>query len=135
PLTALCDVYRTRAENAQSTAPGAKLFSDHRKTLELPGLDAVIIATTDHWHAPIAIDALNAGNDVYVEKPLTFKMEEGPRIIQAARVNDRICQVGAQQRSGTHYIQARDEYIRTAKLGKINLVRTWWFDGTPTPNP
>jgi predicted dehydrogenase len=55
-------------------------------------------------------------------------MEEGPRIIRAARVNDRICQVGA-QRSGTHYIQARDEYLRTGKLGKIYLVRTWWTDG------
>jgi predicted dehydrogenase len=95
----------------------------------MPDLDAVVIATPDHWHAPIAIDALNAGKDVYVEKPLTLRMEEGPTIIRAARLNDRICQVGAQQRSGTHYIQARDEYIRTGKLGKINLVRTWWFDG------
>jgi predicted dehydrogenase len=135
PLTAACDVYRTRAEKVQSLAPGAKLFGDHRKVLEMPGLDAVIIATPDHWHAPIAIDALNAGKDVYVEKPLTLKPAEGPRIIQAARVNNRICQVGAQQRSGTHYIQARDQYIRTGKLGKINLVRTWWFDGTPNANP
>src|SRR5262249_38558854 len=129
PLTAVCDVYRTRAEKSRALAPGAHLFGDHRKVLEIPGLDAVIIATPDHWHAPIAIDALNAGKDVYVEKPLTFRMEEGPRIIQAARVNDRICQVGAQQRSGSHYLQARDEYIRSGKLGKIGLVRTWWFDG------
>ncbi len=93
------------------------------------GLDAVVIATPDHWHAAIAIDALNAGKDVYVEKPLTFRMEEGPKIISAARLNQRICQVGAQQRSGSHYIQARDEYLRTGKLGKISLVRTWWFDG------
>jgi predicted dehydrogenase len=128
-LTGVCDVYRTRAEKCQALAPGAKLFGDHRKLLEMPGLDAVVIATPDHWHAPIAIEALNAGKDVYVEKPLTLRMEEGPKIIRAARLNDRICQVGAQQRSGTHYIQARDEYIRTGKLGKIHLVRTWWFDG------
>jgi predicted dehydrogenase len=134
PLTAVCDVYRTRAEKCQSLAPGAKLFGDHRKLLEMPGLDAVVIATPDHWHAPIAIDALNAGKDVYVEKPLTLRMEEGPKIIRAARLNDRICQVGAQQRSGSHYIQARDEYIRTGRLGKINLVRTWWFDGGGNPN-
>ncbi len=56
-------------------------------------------------------------------------MEEGPKIVRAARVNERICQVGAQQRSGAHYIQARDEYLRAGKLGKISLVRTWWFDG------
>src|SRR5215467_2459607 len=129
PITAVCDVYRTRAEQCQTLATGAKLFSDHRKLLEMPGLDAVVIATPDHWHASIAIDALNEGKDVYVEKPLTLRMEEGPKIIRAARLNNRICQVGAQQRSGTHYIQARDEYIRTGKLGKINLVRTWWFDG------
>src|SRR5215831_14740158 len=137
PLTAVCDVYRTRAEKCQALASGAKLFGDHRKVLEMPGLDAVVIATPDHWHASIAIDALNAGKDVYVEKPLTLRMEEGPKIIRAARLNDRICQVGAQQRSGTHYIQARDEYIRTGKLGKINLVRTWWFDGGggSTSNP
>ena len=146
PLTAVCDVYRTRAEQTQTLAPGAKIFADHRKLLEMPGLDAVIVATPDHWHAPIAIDALNAGKDVYVEKPLTFTMEEGPRIIRAARVNDRICQVGAQQRSGSHYIEARDRFLRTGKLGKINLVRTWWTDGgggatplraneRPTPSP
>ena len=66
---------------------------------------------------------------MYVEKPLTLKMEEGPRIIHAARENNRICQVGAQQRSGSHYIQAHREYLQAGKLGKINLVRTWWFDG------
>src|SRR5262249_36920366 len=83
----------------------------------------------DHWHAPIAIDALNAGKDVYVEKPLTLRIEEGPKVIRAARMNERICQVGAQQRSGTHFIQARDEYLRKNRLGKVNLVRTWYFDG------
>ncbi|HEY1945644.1 MAG TPA: Gfo/Idh/MocA family oxidoreductase [Bryobacteraceae bacterium] len=129
PLTAVCDVWRRRAEKAQSQAPGSKLFDDHRKLLEMPGLDAVIVATPDHWHQRIAIDALNAGKDVYVEKPLTLKIEEGPPIIQAARVNNRICQVGAQQRSGTHYMQARDEYFKPGKLGKISFVRTWWTDG------
>lgn len=129
PLTAVCDVYRTRAAAAQSIAPEARLFGDHRKVLEMPGLDTVIVATPDHWHAPIAIDALNAGKDVYVEKPLTLKMEEGPQIVRAARMNDRICQTGAQQRSGSHFIEARDEYLRKNRLGRINLVRTWWFDG------
>lgn len=129
PLTAVCDVWHTRAEKAQADAPGSKIFDDHRKLLEMPGLDAVIISTSDHWHAAICIDALSAGKDVYVEKPLTRTVEEGARIIQAARVNNRICQVGAQQRSGSHYIQARDEYLKTGKLGKINLVRTWWNDG------
>lgn len=129
PLTAVCDVWRTRAEKAQSLAAGSRAFGDHRKVLELPGLDAVIIATSDHWHARIAVDALSAGKDVYVEKPLTRTIEEGAGIINAARANNRVCQVGAQQRSGTHYMQARDEYIKPGKLGQIHLVRTWWNDG------
>src|SRR5215469_5420307 len=129
PLTAVCDVWRTRAEKAQSLAPGSQVIDDHRKILDIRGLDAVIVATSDHWHARIAIDALNAGKDVYVEKPLTRTIAEGAAIIDAARTNNRVCQVGAQQRSGTHYIQARDEYLKAGKLGKINLVRTWWNDG------
>jgi predicted dehydrogenase len=133
PFTAVCDLWKPRAESAAANSPGAKVFGDHRRLLELPGLDAVVVATSDHWHAAVAIDAMNAGKDVYVEKPLTRTMEEGARIIQAARVNQRICQVGTQQRSGTHYIQARDEYIRSGKLGKVMYVRTWWDDGGVDP--
>jgi predicted dehydrogenase len=129
PLTAVCDLWRTRAEKAQSLAPGSQRIDDHRKVLEMPGLDAVVVATSDHWHARIAIDALNAGKDVYVEKPLTRTIAEGAGIINAARTNNRVCQVGAQQRSGTHYKDARDGYLKTGKLGKVNLVRTWWTDG------
>jgi predicted dehydrogenase len=67
PLTAVCDLWRTRAERAAAGASRIKIFDDHRRLLELPGLDAVVVATSDHWHAPIAIDALNAGKDAYVE--------------------------------------------------------------------
>jgi predicted dehydrogenase len=125
-VTAVCDVFTERIDQAQTQAPGAKGFGDHRKLLEVKDLDAVLIATPDHWHAETAIDALNAGKDVYVEKPLTLTIEEGPRIVKAARVNDRVCQAGMQQRSGRIYLQARDEYFRTNRLGKITLVRTWW---------
>jgi predicted dehydrogenase len=123
---AVCDVYGDQLDLARKRAPDAKTFSDHRKLLELKELDAVLIATPDHWHAPIAIDALNAGKDVFVEKPLTLTIEEGPQIVKAARINKRVCQVGTQQRSGSHYIQAKKEYFDTGKLGKITLVRTWW---------
>src|SRR5215472_62422 len=97
-LTAVCDVYGARAEATQALAPQSKVFNDHRRLLEMPGLDAVVIATPDHSHAAIAMDALNAGRDVYVEKPLTYRIDEGPKIIRAARLNHGICQVGAQQR-------------------------------------
>lgn len=125
-VTAVCDVYGERIDQAQQRAPEAKGFTDHRKLLDQKDVDTVLIATPDHWHTGIAIDALNAGRDVYVEKPLTLTIEEGPRIVKAARVNERICQVGMQQRSGSHYIQAREEIVKAGKLGKVTLVRTWW---------
>jgi predicted dehydrogenase len=129
-VAALCDVYAAQIDRAKSAAPSAQSFSDHRKLLDLKQVDAVLIGVPDHWHTVIAIDALNAGKDVYVEKPLTLKIEEGPPVVKAARVNNRICQVGMQQRSGKHYLEAKKEYIDTGKLGKITLARTWWHGNT-----
>ncbi len=125
-VTAVCDIYASQIDRAKQSAPNAKSFKDHRALLEMKEVDAVLIAVPDHWHAATAIDALNAGKDVYVEKPLTLRLEEGPEIVKAARINNRICQVGMQQRSGKHYLQAKHEYLDTGKLGKITLVRTWW---------
>jgi predicted dehydrogenase len=127
---ALCDVYAAQIDQARTIAPGAKAFKDHRHVLDMKELDAVIVAVPDHWHAAITIDALNAGKDVYVEKPLTLRIEEGAEIIKAARVNKRICQVGMQQRSGSHYLRAKHEYLDTRRLGRITLVRTWWHGNT-----
>jgi predicted dehydrogenase len=129
-VTTLCDVYDAQFERAKQSAARAKTFRDHRQLLESKDLDAVLIAVPDHWHMAVAIDALNAGKDVYVEKPLTLKVEEGPAIVKAARLNKRVCQVGMQQRSGRHYLQAKQEYFDTGKLGKITLVRTWWHGNT-----
>src|SRR5258708_35041161 len=92
-VTAVCDVFSERVDEGQKRAPGAKGFKDHRKLLEAKDIDTVQIATPDHWHAAIAIDALNAGKDVYVEKPLTLKPEEGQPFVKAARVNNRGCHV------------------------------------------
>jgi predicted dehydrogenase len=127
-VAALCDVYSAHIDRARQrgAGPSAQGFADHRKLLDLKDLDAVLIATPDHWHARIAIDALDAGKDVYVEKPLTLKIEEGPEIVKAARINNRICQVGMQQRSGPHYIEAKNAVVDAGKLGKVTLARTWW---------
>src|SRR5262249_19795804 len=129
-ITPICDVYGARIDAGLQKAPGARGFRDHRKLLELKEVDAVYIATPDHWHTRTAIDALNAGKDVYVEKPLTLKIEEGPRIVKAARVNNRICQVGMQRRSAPHYLAAKRDYVDTGKLGKSTLARTWWHGNT-----
>jgi predicted dehydrogenase len=123
---ALCDVYAPHLDEAKKQAASARTFSDHRRLLDIKEIDVALIGVPDHWHAQVAIDALNAGKDVYVEKPLTLRIEEGPAIVKAARVNKRICQVGMQQRSGKHYIQAKQEYMDSGKLGKVTLARTWW---------
>ncbi len=123
---ALCDVYAARIDEAMKIAPGAKGYKEHEDLLSRDDVDAVLIATPDHWHANIAIDAANAGKDIYIEKPLTLKIEEGPRIVKAVRVNERVCQVGMQQRSAKHYLRAKREYFDSGKLGKITMARTWW---------
>jgi predicted dehydrogenase len=130
---AVCDVYGERIDKALAYAQGAKSFYAHEKLLEMREIDVVLIGTPDHWHAQTAIDALSAGKDVYVEKPLMRTREEGPRIVKAARVNGRICQVGLQQRSGWPYIRARDEFVKPGKLGKITLARTFWHNGPSGP--
>ena len=125
-ISGLCDVWRKRAEAHKQTAPDAQVFQDHRKLLELRGIDAVLIATPDHWHVPISMDAISAGKDVYCEKPITLKIGEADALKKAIAESKRIFQSGMQQRSMTHFQTARDEYIKTGKLGKITLVRTWW---------
>jgi len=129
-VAAVCDIYGVQIDHAKQVAPNAKTFTDHRKLLELKEVDAVLIGVPDHWHAATAMDALNAGKDVYVEKPLTLKIEEGPPIVKAARINNRVCQVGMQQRSGKHYLEAKQQYMDTGKLGKVTLARTWWHGNT-----
>ncbi len=125
-VVALCDIYGNNLDTAKGIAPNAKTFADHRQLLEMKEVDVALIGVPDHWHAGCALDALNAGKDVYVEKPLTLKIDEGPQIVKAARINNRVCQVGMQQRSGKHYIEAKQLYVDSGKLGKVTLARTWW---------
>ncbi|MDX2150346.1 MAG: Gfo/Idh/MocA family oxidoreductase [Bryobacteraceae bacterium] len=132
-VAAVCDVYGKRIDEALTSAPGARSFTDHRKLVEMKDLDAVLIGTPDHWHAAQAIDAMNAGKDVYVEKPLTLRREEGPQIVRAARVNNRICQVGMQQRSGKIYLEAQERFIRTGRLGKVTVAKCIWHGGPARP--
>lgn len=126
-VMALCDVYDEKILLGKKKAPDATAFGDHRQLLEMKEVDAVLIAVPDHWHAAIAIDALNAGKDVYIEKPLTRVIDEGQAIVKAARENNRVCQVGMQQRSAKHYLQAKEKYFDSGKLGSITLARTWWY--------
>ena len=126
-VAAVCDAYGQRVDSARQKFQGAVGFADYRKLLDSTPLDAVLIATPDHWHTRIAVEALNAGKDVYVEKPLSRTIDEGPPVVKAARENNRVCQVGMQQRSGRHYLEAKEKYFDTNKLGAITLARTWWY--------
>jgi predicted dehydrogenase len=123
-VAAVCDVYRPNLEKGAAAAPGAEKYTDFRKILDRKDIDAVIIGTPDHWHALQTIMACQAGKDVYVEKPISITIEEGRKMVEAARKYNRVVQVGTQQRSGMIFQRAA-EIIRDGKIGRISFVRTW----------
>jgi predicted dehydrogenase len=92
--------------------------------LARPDIDAIIIATPDHWHAKMTVDALKAGKDVYVEKPIVQDLDEGPEVIETARRTSRILQVGSQRVSSIVYAKAR-ELFKAGAIGELNLVEAW----------
>ncbi|MCL4393327.1 MAG: Gfo/Idh/MocA family oxidoreductase [Chloroflexi bacterium] len=134
-VRALCDVYAVRLDNAQQKAPNTKRFADHHALLALKEVDAVLIGSPDHWHKDHAIDAMNAGKDVYVEKPMCRKRDEAPQMLKAARVTGRICQVGLQQRSGQIYIEPKERFVASGQIGKISHIDAVWHTGVPRPLP
>ncbi|PYR55661.1 MAG: oxidoreductase [Acidobacteria bacterium] len=124
-LTAVADIYDGRLARSKELW-GAQVFTtrDYRDVLARPEVDAVIIATPDHWHARIAMDAMKAGKDVYVEKPMVQRVEEGLAVADVARETKRILQVGSQRVSSIVYAKARDLY-RAGAIGPLNLVEAW----------
>jgi predicted dehydrogenase len=123
-LAAVAEVHRGRlAEARKLIGGGVKGYGDFRKLLDDRDVQAVVIATPDHWHALMTMLACAAGKDVYVEKPLTLFAREGRWMIDVARRTKRVVQVGTQQRSGRHYQKAR-ALIRGGKIGKVVSVRT-----------
>ncbi len=106
----------------QNKAPS--VVTDFRKVFDDPSIDAVVIATPDHWHAYMTILACQSGKDVYVEKPVSHNIREGEAMVSAANHYQRIVQTGTQQRSGSHF-QSAIEFIKSGKLGKVNLAKAW----------
>lgn len=121
-VVALCDAYSSRIERARARTGGkATIYKDYREVLASPA-DAVFIATPDHWHKTMAIDAVSAGKDVYLEKPMSFALADGPAIVEAVARSRRILQVGSQGVSAPEIAKAR-ELIAAGKLGQVTMVR------------
>ncbi len=125
-IVAVSDVYTPNRDAIRERSNGlATTHLDYREVLE-KDIDAVIIGSPDHWHVRMAVDALAAGKDVYLEKPVTHTIEEGATLTRAVRSSKRILQCGMQQRSWMHFRDAV-ELIHGGSLGRVAQVRTYWW--------
>ena len=141
-VASVCDIYQPNLEKAQARSargpngePGArqpaKGVKDFREVLADKSIDAVCIASPDHWHAYMSVEACKAGKDVYVEKPISVAVDEGRKMVQAARKYNRVVQVGTQQRSGVHF-QKATQLVKEGAIGKVTFIRTFNYgNGSP----
>ena len=120
-IRATCDLYFDRATQVAAKLKVSHAFADYRKMLELKEIDAVVIATPDHWHALPFVHACQAGKDVYCEKPMSLTIAEGRAMVDAARKHKRVCQIGTQQRSfAKNDVACR--FLREGRFGKVKEV-------------
>ena len=142
-VVSLCDVDKQMLAGAaeivstrQASKKKPRTYHDYRDMLREKDLDIVLIGTPDHWHALPMIAALEAGADVYVQKPISVDVIEGQAMLAAARKHKRVVQVGTQRRSTPHLIEARDNIVKAGKLGKIGLVEVYSYYGMGSgPDP
>jgi predicted dehydrogenase len=128
-IAAVCDIYDKHLDSARQLADPRALATKHyRELLERKDIDAVLISSPDHWHVPMAVDACDAGKDVYVEKPLTHDLTEGSAIIDAQNRSKKVVQVGMQQRSMPHIQKAR-ELVKAGRIGEVYKVHLSWNRG------
>jgi predicted dehydrogenase len=126
-MTAVCDVYEPRLlQAAEIAGTSAIKVSDYRRILDNREIDAVLIGSPDHWHKTMTIDAVRAGKDVYIEKPVSHTIEEGVEMIKAIEASKQVVQTGTQQRSWEHWILGK-QIIDSGKLGQITFVHTYWY--------
>src|SRR6201997_3517758 len=128
-VVSLCDVDSKMLSDAadmvatrQASKRKPRTFGDYRQMLAQKDLDIVLVGTPDHWHALAMIAAVEAGADVYVQKPISVDVVEGQAMLAAARRTRRVVQVGMQRRSTPHLIEARDRIVKEGKLGKVGHV-------------
>jgi len=146
-VAAVCDIDSHRLENAQWLAEkvysaelgkgsykGIDAYSDFRELLARPDIDGVLIVSPDFWHASHGIAAAKAGKDIYLEKPLTYSIAEGQKLVDAVRRNNRILQAGSQQRSSV-YFRLACELARNQRIGKLRAMRVWLPEDQGTGDP
>jgi len=146
-VVSLCDVDKQLLAGAveivstrQASKKKPRTYSDYREMLKEKDLDLVLIGTPDHWHALPMIAAVQAGADVYVQKPISVDVIEGQAMVAAARKHKRVVQVGTQRRSTPHLIEARENIVKAGKLGKVAQVEIccyyrWGRNKVPNINP
>src|SRR5512143_1315967 len=142
-VVSLCDVdsamladAAARVASRQASRKPPRTYGDYRKMLAEGDLDVVIVATPDHWHALAAIAAMEAGADVYVEKPISVDVVEGQAMLAAARRHGRVVQVNTQRRSTPHLVEARNDVVRADRLGRVGLVEIYsYYPSHSDPNP
>ena len=126
-MVAICDVYEPRLLQAAEIAGATAVkTSDYRRILDDREIDAVVIGTPDHWHKTIALDAVAAGKDVYVEKPVSHSLAEGAEMVKVIEASKQIVQTGTQQRSWDHFVLGK-QIIDSGRLGQITFVQTYWY--------
>jgi predicted dehydrogenase len=128
-IAAVCDAYQSALDRAWAQAralgfDGVRANRDFQTLLADKSIDAVCISTPDHWHAGMTVEACQAGKDVWVETPASVYVEEGARMLQAARKYNRVVQAGAMQRSGGRFQKAR-EIVKSGELGEIGFCRAF----------
>lgn len=134
-VVAICDVFEPHLERAVARAGGkAKRYREYRRLLDDREIDAVVITTPEHWHALMCIDACDAGKDVYVEKPAGHHIRDSRLMVEAARRNDRVVQVGTQQRSGAHF-QRAVKYVQEGRIGDVHYAACWNHTPRRAPRP
>jgi predicted dehydrogenase len=126
-IVAICDVYEPRLlQAAEIAGPGASQLTEYERILDDRQIDAVVVGTPDHWHKRLTLDAVAAGKDVYVEKPVSHDVAEGAEMVKAIEASKQVVQTGTQQRSWDHWVLGK-EIVDSGRLGQITFVHMYWY--------
>jgi len=126
-FVAVCDIYTPHRDKGLEVAgAGAQGYANYHEVLDRKDIDAVLIGSPDHWHKQMLVDAVNAGKDAYVEKPICHSIEEGEEMVRVVEASKSVVQTGTQQRSWNHWKLGK-EIVDSGRLGKVTIINTYWY--------